>query len=45
MFELENQLGALATPPPEAIVPGSEEEEDVEEIKGESGVESGPASP
>jgi hypothetical protein len=40
MLDLENQLEAVAAPPPEP-----EEEEDPEEIQGESGVETGPASP
>jgi uncharacterized coiled-coil protein SlyX len=40
MLDLENQLEAVAAPPLEP-----EEEEDPEEIQGESGVESGPASP
>jgi uncharacterized coiled-coil protein SlyX len=40
MLDLENQLDAVAAPPPDP-----EEEEDPEEIQGESGVESGPASP
>jgi hypothetical protein len=40
MLDLENQLEAVAAPP---LNP--EEEEDPEEIQGESGVESGPASP
>jgi uncharacterized coiled-coil protein SlyX len=40
MLDLENQLEAVAAPPPDP-----EEEEDPEEIQGESGVESGPASP
>jgi uncharacterized coiled-coil protein SlyX len=40
MLELENQLEAVAAPPP-----NPEEEEDPEEIQGESGVESGPSSP
>jgi hypothetical protein len=40
MLDLENQLEAVAAPPP-----NPEEEEDHEEIQGESGVESGPASP
>jgi hypothetical protein len=45
MFELENQLEALASPPPEPVILGpGEEEEDAEETQGESGVESGPAS-
>jgi hypothetical protein len=46
MFELENQLEAIAAPPPEPIIPGPEEEEEyVEDIQRESGVESGPESP
>jgi hypothetical protein len=45
MLELENQLEAIAAPPPEPINLRPEEEEDVEEIQGESGVESGPVSP
>jgi hypothetical protein len=45
MFELESQLEAIAAPPPEPVIPRPEEEEDAEEIQGESGVESGPASP
>jgi hypothetical protein len=45
MLELENQLEELAAPPPERVIPRPEEEEDAEEIQGESGVESGPASP
>jgi hypothetical protein len=40
MLDLENQLEAVAAPPPEP-----DEEEDPEEIQGESGVETGPASP
>jgi hypothetical protein len=36
----ENQLEVVAAPPP-----NPEEEEDPEEIQGESGVETGPASP
>jgi hypothetical protein len=43
MLELENQLEAVAVPPPEPVVPGPEGEEDVEEVQGESGVESGPS--
>jgi hypothetical protein len=39
-LDLENQLEAVAAPPP-----NPEEEEDPEEIQGESGVETGPASP
>jgi hypothetical protein len=45
MLELENQLEAIAAPPPEPVVPGPAEEDDVEDIQGESGVESGPESP
>jgi hypothetical protein len=45
MLELENQLEAIAVPPPEPVIPGPEEEEDAEEIQGEPGVESKPASP
>jgi hypothetical protein len=40
MLDLENQLEAVAAPPLDP-----EEEGDSEEIQGESGVESGPASP
>jgi hypothetical protein len=45
MFELENQLEAVAVLPPEPVIPRPEGEEDVEEVQGESGVESGPESP
>jgi hypothetical protein len=45
MLELENQLEALAVPPPGPVLPGPAQEEDVEEIQGESGIESGPESP
>jgi hypothetical protein len=45
MLELENQLEAIVAPPPEPVIRGPEGEEDAEEIQGESGVESGPASP
>jgi hypothetical protein len=45
MLELENQLEAIAAPPPEPVIPGLAEEEDVEDIQGESGIESGPESP
>jgi cation transport regulator ChaC len=45
MLELENQLEAIAAPPPEPVIPGQEGEEDVEEVQGESGIESGPESP
>jgi hypothetical protein len=44
MLELENQLEAMAAPPPGPVIPGPEGGEDVEEIQEESGVESGPAS-
>jgi uncharacterized coiled-coil protein SlyX len=40
MLDLENQLEAVAAPPP-----NPEEEEDPEEIQGKSGVETGPTSP
>jgi hypothetical protein len=45
MLELENQLEVIAAPPPEHVFPRPEEEGDAEDIPGESGVESGPASP
>jgi hypothetical protein len=45
MLELENQLETIAAPPLEPVIPGPEGEEDAEEIHGESGEESGPASP
>jgi hypothetical protein len=45
MLELENQLEALAAPPPEPVIPGPVQEEDIEDIQGESGIESGPESP
>jgi hypothetical protein len=45
MLELENQLESIAVPPPETVIPGPAEEEDVENIQGESGVEFGPESP
>jgi hypothetical protein len=45
MLELENQLEAIAAPPLEPVIPGPAEEEDVEDIQGESRVESGPESP
>jgi hypothetical protein len=45
MLELENQLEAVAVPPPEPVIPGSVGEEDAEDIQGESGIESGPESP
>jgi hypothetical protein len=41
MLELENQLEAIAAPPPESVIPGPAKEEDAEDIQGESGVESG----
>jgi hypothetical protein len=40
MLDLENQVEAVAAPPPDP-----EEEEDTEDFQGESGVETGPASP
>jgi uncharacterized coiled-coil protein SlyX len=40
ILDLENQLEAVAVPPP-----NPEEEEDPKEIQGESGVETGPTSP
>jgi cation transport regulator ChaC len=45
MLELENQLEAVVVPPPEPVLSGLEGEEDVEDIQGESGIESGPESP
>jgi hypothetical protein len=45
MLELENQLEAIAVPPPEPVIPDLEGEEDVEDIQGESGTESGSESP
>jgi hypothetical protein len=45
MLELENQLEAVAVPPPEPIIPGPAGEEDAEDIQGESGIEIGPESP
>jgi hypothetical protein len=45
MLELENQLEAIAFPPPEPIIPGPAGEEDAEDIQGESGIESRPESP
>jgi hypothetical protein len=45
MLELENQLKAIAAPLPGLVVPGPAGEENVEDIQGESGVESGPESP
>jgi hypothetical protein len=45
MLELENQLEAIAVTPPEPVIPEPAEEEDVEDIQGASGVESGPESP
>jgi hypothetical protein len=45
ILDLENQLEAVAAPPLEPAIPEPEEEEDPEEIQGESGLESGPASP
>jgi hypothetical protein len=45
MLELENQLEAVAVPPPEPVIPGPAVEEDAEDIQGESGIESGTESP
>jgi hypothetical protein len=45
MLDLDNQLEAIAAPLPEPAIPGPAEEEDAEDIQGESGVESGPESP
>jgi hypothetical protein len=45
MLELEYQLEAIAIPPPEPVIPGPAQEEDVEGIQGEFGIESGPESP
>jgi hypothetical protein len=45
MFELENQLEAIAVPPPEPVILGPAGEEDAEDIQGESGIESGPELP
>jgi uncharacterized protein YcgL (UPF0745 family) len=45
MLELENQLEAIAVPPPEPVIPGPEGEVDAEDIQGEWGIESGPESP
>jgi hypothetical protein len=42
MLELENQLEAIVAPPPEPIIPRPAEEEGVEHVQGESGIESGP---
>jgi hypothetical protein len=44
MLELENQLEALAVLPLEPVIPGPVQEEDIEDIQGESGIESGPES-
>jgi hypothetical protein len=45
MLELENQLEAIAVPPPELVISGPAGEEDAEDIQGESGIESRPESP
>jgi hypothetical protein len=34
MLELENQLEAVVVPPPDPVIPGPAEEEDVEDIQG-----------
>jgi hypothetical protein len=41
MLKLENQLEAIVAPPPEPIIPRPAEE-GVEDVQGESGIESGP---
>jgi cation transport regulator ChaC len=45
MLELENQLEAIAAPSPELVILGPAQEEDIEDIQGESGIESGTESP
>jgi hypothetical protein len=45
MLELENQLEAVASPPPEPVIPEPAGKEDAKDIQGESGIESGPESP
>jgi hypothetical protein len=45
MLELENQLEAIAVPPPEPVIPRPAGEEDAEDIQGQSGIECGPESP
>jgi hypothetical protein len=45
MLELENQLEAIAAPPLERVIPGPAQEGDVEDIHGESGIESRTESP
>jgi hypothetical protein len=45
MLELENQLEAIAVPPPEPVILGPAGEEDAEDIQGESGIKSGLESP
>jgi uncharacterized protein YcgL (UPF0745 family) len=45
MLELENQLEAIAVPPPERAIPGPAGGEEAEDIQGESRIESGPESP
>jgi hypothetical protein len=45
MLELENQLEAVVAPPPKPVIPRPAEEEDAEDIQGESRVEFGPESP
>jgi hypothetical protein len=45
MLELENQLEAIAAPPLECVIPGPAQEGDVEDIHGESGIESRTESP
>jgi hypothetical protein len=45
MLELENQLEAVAVPPPEPTIPGQAGEEDAEDVQRESGIESRLKSP
>jgi hypothetical protein len=45
MLELENQLEAIAVPPPEPVIPGPAEEKDAGVIQGESRIESESESP
>jgi hypothetical protein len=45
MLELENQLEAIAVPPPKPAIPGPAGEEDAEDIQGESAIVSRPESP
>ena len=45
MLDMENQLESVAAPPPEPVIPPPKDGENHHEIHGESGVESGSASP